>query len=66
MNKFFNTCRRCLSPWMIGVVLVIIVGLIYFIPILGVATLVVVLPLIACTVMCGGMAFMMMKSPKEK
>jgi len=51
---------------MIGVVLVIIVGLIYFIPILGVATLVVVLPLIACTVMCGGMAFMMMKSPKEK
>lgn len=59
MTTFFNSCRRCLNPWVIGVILVVIVGLIIFIPIIGVAGLIVALPLIGCTVMCGAMAFMM-------
>lgn len=60
MTTFFNSCRRCLNPWVIGVILVVIVGLI-FIPIIGVAGLIVALPLIGCTVMCGAMAFFMGK-----
>lgn len=59
MNTFFNTCRRCLNPWVVGVIIVAIIGLIIFVPIVGVASLIVALPLIGCTVMCGTMAFMM-------
>lgn len=65
MNKFFNTCRRCLNPWVIGIVLIVIVGLIIFAPIIGVTTLIVALPLIGCTVMCGAMAFFM-RGEKDK
>ena len=65
MNKFFNTCRRCLNPWVVGVIIVVVIGLIYFVPIIGVASLIAFLPLIGCTVMCGAMAFMM-KDKKEK
>lgn len=61
MNKFFNSCRRCLNPWIIGVIFVVIVALIIFVPIIGVASLIVALPFIGCTVMCGAMAFMMKK-----
>jgi len=59
MDKFFNTCRRCLNPWMVGLIIVIVIGLIIFVPIIGVASLIIALPLIGCTVMCGAMAFMM-------
>ncbi len=59
MNKFFNTCRRCLNPWVIGLLIVAIVGLIIFVPIIGVTTLIVALPLIGCAAMCGVMTFMM-------
>lgn len=56
MNKFFNSCRRCLNPWVVGIILVVIVGLIIFVPIVGVGTLIVALPLLGCAVMCGAMA----------
>lgn len=61
MNKFFNTCRRCLNPWVVGAIIVAIIGLIIFVPIIGVASLIVALPLIGCTVMCGAMVFFMGK-----
>lgn len=59
MNKFFNTCRRCLNPWVIGIGSIVLVGLIIFIPIVGIPALIVALPFIGCTVMCGVMVFMM-------
>lgn len=61
MNKFFNTCRRCLNPWVVGVIIVVIIGLIIIVPIVGAATLIVALPLLGCAVMCGAMVFMMGK-----
>jgi len=66
MNKLFNTCRRCLNPWIVGLIIVVVIGLIIFVPIIGVASFIVVFPLIGCTVMCGAMGFMMMKKPQEK
>ncbi len=65
MNKFFNSCKRCLNPWIVGVIIVVVIGLIIFVPIIGVASLIAVLPLIGCTVMCGGMAFMMKGHSKK-
>jgi len=59
MKKFFNSCRRCLNPWVIASIIVVVIGLLSFIPVVGVTTLIAVLPLIGCTVMCGAMAFMM-------
>ncbi len=59
MNKFFNSCRRCLNPWIIGLIIVVVIGLLIFVPIIGVGSLIVALPLVGCTVMCGAMAFMM-------
>lgn len=61
MNRFLNTCRRCLNPWVVGIIIVVVIGLIIFVPIVGDASLIVALPLIGCTVMCGAMAFMMGK-----
>ena len=55
MNKFFNSCRRCLSPWVVGVIIVAVIGLIIFVPIIGVASLIAILPLLGCAVMCGAM-----------
>lgn len=59
MNKLFNTCRRCLNPWVAGTIALGVVVLLIVFPVIGVAGLIVVLPLIGCTVMCGAMAFMM-------
>lgn len=59
MNKFFNSCRRCLNPWVLGIIVIAVVGLIVFVPIIGIASLIAVLPLVGCTVMCGAMVFMM-------
>lgn len=59
MDKFFNSCRRCLNPWVVGLIIVVVLGLIIFVPIVGGAILIVALPLIGCTVMCGAMAFFM-------
>lgn len=64
MNTFFNSCRRCLNPWVIGVIIIVVIGLIIFVPIVGVATFIVVLPLIGCTVMCGAMAIFMRSGKK--
>jgi len=61
MNTFFNSCRRCLNPWIVGLIIVVIIGLIIFVPIIGIAALIVVLPLVGCAVMCGAMAFSMGK-----
>ena len=66
MNKFFNSCRRCLNPWVLGLIVVGVIGLLIFVPIIGVAGLVVAAPLIGCTVMCGVMAFMMKDKKKDK
>ena len=59
MNKFFNSCRRCLNPWVLVIIIAAVIGLIIFVPIVGVASLLVALPFIGCTVMCGAMVFMM-------
>lgn len=59
MNKLFNSCRRCLNPWVVGIIVVVVIGLIIFVPIIGVVTLIAALPLVGCVVMCGVMAFMM-------
>ncbi|MEK7534491.1 MAG: hypothetical protein AAB600_04085 [Patescibacteria group bacterium] len=66
MNKFFNSCRRCLNPWVVGIIVVAVVGLIIFVPVIGVTSLIVVLPFIGCTIMCGTMAFMMGKGSSKK
>lgn len=65
MNKLFNSCRRCLNPWVVGLIILVVIGLLIFVPIIGIASLVAVLPLVGCTVMCGAMAFMM-RGDKEK
>lgn len=65
MNRFFNSCRRCLNPWVVGLIMIGVIGLLIFVPILGAASLVVALPLIGCTLMCGAMAFMMRPKKKE-
>lgn len=65
MNKLFNSCRRCLNPWVIGLIIVLVIGLLIFVPFIGVASLIVALPLVGCTVMCGAMVFMM-KGHSEK
>lgn len=65
MNNFFNTCRRCLNPWVVGAIIVAVIGLIIFVPIIGLASLIAFLPLIGCAIICGAMAFMM-KGHKDK
>lgn len=65
MNSFFKSCRRCLNPWVVGLIVVVVIGLLFFVPIVGVASLVVALPLVGCTVMCVVMTFMM-KGHNEK
>ena len=70
MEKFFNSCRRCLNPWVLGLIVVGVIGLLIFVPIIGVAGLVVAglvvaAPLIGCTLMCVVMAFFM-KGDKHK
>jgi len=57
MDKFFNTCRRCLNPWVVGIIIAVVIGLIIFIPIVGITALIAVLPLVGCAFMCGAMAF---------
>ncbi len=64
MNKFFTSCRRCLNPWIISLIIVVVIALLIFVPIIGVASLIAVLPIVGCTVMCGAMAFMMRGSKK--
>ncbi len=59
MKNIFNICRRCINPWIFGVIVVGVVGLLIFVPVIGVASFIVALPLIGCTVMCGEMAFFM-------
>lgn len=59
MNKFFNSCRRCLNPWVFGIIIVSIVLLIIFVPIIGLTSLIVAIPFIGCTIMCGAMALFM-------
>lgn len=65
MNTFFNSCRRRLNPWVVGIILVVVVGLIIFVPIVGIVSLIVALPLVGCIVMCGTMAFMMKGHDKK-
>lgn len=64
MKNFFSTCRRCLNPWVIGLIIVGAIGLFIIAPILGVASLIAALPLLGCVGMCGAMAFMMKDKKK--
>lgn len=66
MNKFFKSCRRCLNPWIVGLIIVVVIGLLIFAPIIGAASLIAALPLVGCTVMCGAMAFMMRGDKNKK
>ncbi len=66
MNNFITSCKRCLNPWIIGAIVVVVIALLIFVPIIGVASLLAALPLIGCTAMCGGMMFMMGKGNKKK
>ncbi len=59
MNNFFKSCRRCLNPWVIGLIIMAIIGLFIFVPVLGAVSLVAILPFLGCTLMCGAMAFFM-------
>lgn len=65
MDKFFNSCKRCLNPKIIILLIAIIIGLIIFLPIVGIATFIAALPLLGCGLMCGGMAFMMRGDKKD-
>lgn len=65
MNKFFNSCKRCLNPWVLGAIIVVVISLFIFGPIIGATSIIVALPFIGCTVMCGAMAFFMGKD-KDK
>lgn len=55
-----------LNPWVIGIIILVIIGLIIFVPIIGIASLVVVLPLIGCVAMCGAMAIFIRSRKKEE
>lgn len=65
MNQFFNTCRRCLNPKVVVLIVVVIIALLIFVPMIGVAGLVVAAPLLGCTIMCGAMAFFMRGEKKD-
>lgn len=65
MNKFFNSCRRCLNPWVVGLIIVVVIGLIFFVPLVGAVSLIAVLPLLGCTLMCGIMALFMRGHKKD-
>lgn len=54
-----------MNPWIVGLILMVVIGLIIFVPLAGAISLVAVLPLLACTLMCGAMAFFM-RGNKEK
>lgn len=66
MNKFFNTCKKCLNPWVVGIIILVVIGLFILVPVLGFASLIAALPLIGCTVMCGAMVFLMRPNKGEK
>ncbi len=53
-----------MNPWILGTIIIVVIGLIIFVPIIGVASLIAVLPLVGCTVMCGAMVFMMKDNKK--
>ncbi len=65
MSKLLSVCKRCLNPWIVGIILIVIAGLIVIKPIIGVPALIATLPLIGCTVMCVGMAFFI-RGKKER
>lgn len=66
MNKFLTACRRCLSPKVLVILGVIIAGLIIFVPMIGVVSLIAALPLLGCALMCGSMAFFMRGEKHDK
>lgn len=66
MNRLFNSCKRCLSPKVVVLIAGSIIALLIFVPIIGVASLVAVAPLLGCTIMCGVMALFIKRDKKEK
>lgn len=55
-----------MNPWVIGLILAVVIGLIIFVPIVGAVSLVAVLPLLGCTLMCGAMALFMKGHKKDQ
>lgn len=66
MDKFLKSCRRCLNLWVIGLIVMAVIGLFIFVPILGAVSLVAILPLLGCTLMCGVMALFMKGHKKDQ
>lgn len=66
MTKLVYLCRKCINPKVLVILGVVIVALLIFVPIVGAVGLVVALPLVGCTVMCGAMAFFMGKDKQSK
>lgn len=66
MTKLVYLCRKCINPKVLIILGIVIVALLIFVPIVGAVGLVVALPLIGCTVMCGAMAFFMGKDKQNK
>lgn len=65
MNKFLKSCKRCLNPKVTVILIIVIIGLIIIIPTIGVASFIIALPLLGCTIMCGAMA-LFMRGDKNK
>jgi plastocyanin domain-containing protein len=65
MNKFMQSCKMCLRPRYLIPILIVIVALIIIAPKIGLVSLIAFSPLLLCGVMCGGMAYMMMKGDKS-
>jgi len=59
MNKLLTSCKRCLNPKIVVLLIIVIIGLTIIIPTIGVASFIVALPFLGCTIMCGAMAFFM-------
>lgn len=64
MKKFFHTCKNCLNPKVVMLIIFGAIALLVFVPTIGITSLLVAAPLIGCTLMCGAMAFFMHKEKR--
>lgn len=66
MDKFLKSCKRCLNPKVTVILVIVIIGLFIIVPMIGVASFIVALPILGCTIMCGAMAFFMREDKVNK
>lgn len=57
-------CKKCISPRILVPLILVGIGLVYFVPKIGIVILLALSSLLLCGVMCGGMGYMMMKGDK--